>query len=326
MIKLSIIIPSYKRINQTIKTINLLLNSQGLGDVFNAEIIVSDSSPDDSLEQTIKKKFQEKVIYTRPKKPGIAANKNQGARIARYPILIFCDSDMEVENNTLIKTIKALKRYKTAGAIGGQVIWRTGPKSNEHDRPRKEDRMTTIKKTTYIEAIYSRYIATYKDIFWKVGGYDELVFNMRGEGSDLSIRYWRAGYPLVYDPSIIVHHVHNAQGGIIRNIPHPEWGIAKDLLLLAYKYDVLDEKYRNFINTVRANFKKLPNGYYNIIQGIAKYLDFIAEVKPKIDHQKKQMKAEFNFKFLEIFSEKKLFEQCVQQAEKKITEARKPLF
>jgi len=233
---------------------------------------------------------------------------------------------MEVEKDTLINTIKALKKHQNAGAIGGQVIWRTGPKDNTHDRPRKEDRMITIKKTTYVEAIYSRYIATYKDIFWKVGGYDELVFNMRGEGSDLSIRYWRAGYPLVYDSSIIVHHVHQTQGGIIRNVPHPEWGIAKDLLILAYKYDILDEKYRNFTHTVKANFEKLNDGYYNIIQGIAKYLDFITEIKPKMDQEKKTMTAEFDFKFLEIFSEKKLFKKCVQQAEKKISSARKPLF
>lgn len=319
----SIIIPSYKRINQTIKTIRLLLNSQGWEDVFKAEIIVSDSSPDQELEKALKKTFGSKIVYTRPKKTGIATNKNQGAKTAKHPILIFCDSDMEVEKNTLINTIKALKKHKTAGAIGGQVIWRTGPKDKTHDRPRKEDRMITIKKTTYVEAIYSRYMVTYKDVFWKVGGYDELVFNMRGEGSDLSVRYWRAGYPLVYDPLIIVHHVHKTQGGIIRNVPHPEWGIAKDLLLLAYKYDILDEKYRNFVSTIEANFKNLPDGYYNIIQGIGKYLDFITQVKPKIDCQKKQMKSEFDFKFLEIFSEKKLFEQCIQQSEKKISSVRK---
>ena len=76
---------------------------------------------------------------------------------------------------------------------------------------------------------------------------------MRGEGSDLSIRYWRAGYPLAYDSSIIVHHVFDTEGGIIRGVPHPEWGIAKDLLLLAYKYDLSSEN-KNFINAVKANF------------------------------------------------------------------------
>lgn len=326
MAKISIIIPSYKRVKQTLKTIQLLLNSEGFNTIYKAEVIISDSSPDQELKESLKKNFGNKITYTKPKKPGIAANKNQGAKIAQYPLLIFCDSDMEVEKNTLINTIKALKNHPTAGAIGGQVVWKGGPKDKTHDRPRKEDRMATINKTTYVEAIYSRYIATYKDLFWQVGGYDEIVFNMRGEGSDLSIRYWRAGYPLVYDPSIIVHHVHKVQGGIIRNTLHPEWGIAKDLLLLAYKYDIFGDKYHNFADTVRANFKNLPDGYYQIIQGVGQYLNFITQVKPEIDQQKRQMKPKFNFKFLEIFSQQKLFQQCIYQAKKRILPARKTIF
>ncbi len=324
--KISIIIPTYKRVEQTLKTIRLLLNSEGFNTTYKAEIIISDSSPSQKLKESLKKSFGNTIIYTRPKKPGIAANKNWGAKTAQYPLLVFCDSDMEVEKNTLTNTIKALKNNPTAGAVGGQVVWKGGPKDKTHDRPRKEDRMITINKTTYVEAIYSRYMATYKDIFWQVGGYDETVFNMRGEGSDLSIRYWRAGYPLIYDSSIVVHHVHKVQGGIIRNTTHPEWGIAKDLFLLAYKYDIFDNEYHNFAKTVRSNFKSLPDGYYQIVQGIGKYLNFIVQVKPEIDRQKKQMKPKFNFRFLEIFSQEKLFQQCIHQAEKRISPARKILF
>jgi len=327
MISISIIVPSYKRIQQTLITISFLLSSEGINKEYLVEIIAADSSPNEELKNILKSKFGKKIIYTRPKKPGIATNKNQGAKIAKNPILIFCDSDMEVEKNTLLNTINSLKKHPTAGAIGGQVIWRTGPNDGNHDRPRPEDRRETIDETTYIEALYSRYIATYKEVFWKAGGYDQVVFNMRGEGSDLSIRYWRAGYPLVYDESIIVHHVHEVEGGIIRGVSHPEWGIAKDLLLLAYKYDIIDESYKNFIHTVAANFEKFGrDGFYRIIEGIGKNLDFITEVKPFIDKQKTKMKALYDFKFLEIFSQKELFEECVHKAGQKLENVRKKLF
>ncbi len=154
------------------------------------------------------------------------------------------------------RIIEGIKKQQTAGVVTGQIIWRSGLKDGQLDRPRPEDRMTTIEGTTYVEAIYSRYIATYRQVFWELGGYDEEVFNMRGEGSDLSIRYWRAGYPLVYEESIKVYHVHETEGGIIRGVSHPEWGIAKDLLLLAYKYDI-DDKSKNFIDTVAVNFEKI---------------------------------------------------------------------
>lgn len=327
MITISIIIPCYNRIEQTLKTINLVLSSKGINHESQLETIVVDSSPDNQLEKAVKEKFGAKIIYTRPKKPGIATNKNQGARIASSPILIFCDSDMEVEPETILNTLTALKKHKDAAAIGGQVVWRGGEKGGALDRPRKEQRMLTVGETTYVEAIYSRYIATYKKIFWRVGGYDEEVFNMRGEGSDLSVRYWRAGYPLVYDQSIVVHHVREVEGGIIRGVPHPEWGIAKDLLILAYKYDILDDQYKNFINTVAADFGKFGrDGYYRIIQGIGKHLDFITQVKPIIDAEKKQMKALYDFKFLEIFSEKILFEDCVNKAENRLLKIREKIF
>ena len=326
MIKTSIIIPCYQRVSQTLKTIELIFASKGLNQHFQAEVIIADSSPDHQLKKALAEKFANKIIYTRPQKPGIATNKNQGAKVAQNPILIFCDSDMEVEPNTILNTINALKKYPTAAALTGQVIWRTGPKDGQLDRPRPEDRMMTIEGITYTEAIYSRYIATYKQVFWEVGGYDEEVFNMRGEGSDLSVRFWRDGYPLVFDKNIIVHHVHETEGGIIRGVSHPEWGIAKDLLILAYKYDIDDES-KNFVNTVAANFEKFgKEGYYRIIEGIKNNYDFIATVKPIIDQQKKQMKAIFDFKFLEIFSQKELFNQCISQAKHRLAKIRKEVF
>ena len=110
MHSISVIIPSYKRIDQTIKTIDLLLHSTGIDSEFKIEIIVTDSTPDDSLKQGIVNKFGKSVVYTRPEKPGIATNKNQGARIAKHPIIIFCDSDMEVEPDTIRNTIQALQK------------------------------------------------------------------------------------------------------------------------------------------------------------------------------------------------------------------------
>ena len=314
MVNISIILPCYNRIDQTIQTINLLLNSNGLNKEFLLEIIVSDSSPDNKLEIAVKEKFADKTKYLKPEKPGIAANKNAGAKIASYPILIFCDSDMEVESNTIINTVNSLNKNKKVAGIGGQVVWKNGEKNGILDRPRKEDRMLTVDGVTYIEALYSRYFATYKKVFFDVGGYDEKVFNMRGEGSDLSIRYWRAGYPLAYDEKIIVHHVFDTEGGIIRGVPHPEWGIAKDLLLLSYKYSLSSDD-KNFVNSVKSNFEKYPDdGYFQIIEGIKNNLQFIIDKKPIIDEQKKNMKAKYNFKFLEIFSNKELFEKCISEA------------
>ncbi len=325
--QISVIVPCFKRIGQTVKSFDLVFKSKGINTEFGLELIAADSTPTNELYLALKNEFGEKIIYTRPQKPGIAANKNQGAKIAKGEVLIFCDSDIEVEENTLISTISAFKKHEKAAAIGGQVIWRGGSKGGSRDRPREEDRMLNIEGTTFIEALYSRYFATYKKVFLDVGGYDEKVFNMRGEGSDLSIRFWRAGYPLVYEETIIVHHVHDVPDSAALRTGRPEFGIAKDLLLLGYKYDILDEKYKNFMNTVVANFKQFGDGgYFRIIEGIGNHLDFIAKIKAIIDREKKQMKPVYDFKFLEVFSQKELFEACINKASKKLENIRKSIF
>ena len=321
----SVIIPTFKRIEETLKVIRLLFASKAI-EKFALEVIVADSTPNKELRLALKKEFKDRILYVRPQLPGIASNKNAGARAAHGEIVIFCDSDMEVEEDTIANTVISLEKYKTAGALGGQVFWRGGKRDGTLDRPRPEDRRENFNETVYAEAIYSRYLATYKKVFLDVGGYDEKVFNMRGEGSDLSIRYWRAGYPLVFDDSIKVHHVHDAPDSAALRISHPERGIAKDLLLLAYKYDMLDKDYENFAKTVTANFREFgEESHFRIIQGIGSFLDFITEMKPKIDEEKKVMKSVYDFKFLEVFSDKDLLQKCLSNAEELLSSARKPV-
>jgi glycosyltransferase involved in cell wall biosynthesis len=324
MVSLSVIVPTYKRIDQTLKTIDLLRTSDGAGTIFELEIIVSDSTPDESMKQAIHGAYGDTIRYVKPPHEGIAANKNAGAKAASHPILIFADSDMEVEKNTLLATVESLKTHTTAAMVGGFVMWKGGPDDRMKDRPRSEDRMMRRANTAYIEALYSRYVATYKEVFWYVGGYDEAVFNMRGEGSDLSIRYWRAGYPLVFDESIIVHHVHDVPDAAAVRVAHSEWGIARDLLLLGYKYKMFDGEWNAFASTVAMNFSPFGmRSAYRMLQGIGHNLDMIASAKNTLDVFRATDTPKYDFKFLEIFSNASLFEACVNEAERSLLEARK---
>jgi glycosyltransferase involved in cell wall biosynthesis len=327
MINISVIVPAFKRIDQTLKSLDLLLLSEGLGSTFDMELIVADSTPDTSLQSAIRTKFGEKVLYVKPPKAGIATNKNAGATLAKHPVLIFCDSDMEVENNTISEAVGALQKHEKAAAIGGTVLWRGGPQDGQKDRPRLEDRMLIKDYTTFIEALYSRFVITYKDVFWNLGGYDEEVFNMRGEGSDLSIRYWRAGYPLAYEESVLVHHVHDVPDAAAVRVDHPEWGIAKDLLLLGYKYDMFNDGYKNFPATVDIDFSPLgAEGYYRMLQGIGRHYEELVTAKPALDAYRATDKPVYDFKFLEVFSGAALFEQCLEGASAALAGVRATVF
>lgn len=329
-IAVSVIVPCYKRVRQTVRTLNLIFNSEGWRKLYDAEVVVADSTRDCTLKNVLCSRFKEKkergeFFYLKPKKIGISVNKNAGARKARFPILIFCDSDIEVKKETILKTLLALKKNQKAAGLTGRVIWKTGEMDGKTDRPRREDRMLRQDNTLFLEAIYSRYFATYKQVFQDVGGYDEKVFNMRGEGADLSTRYWRSGYPLVYEPSLQVFHRADAPDSIALRIKDAAQAIAKDYFLLAYKYgNLAGQGGENFSRTVALNFKQFKGlGYLRFLEGINKYWDFISKAKKLIDQQRVKDKPLYDFQFLEIFSQKEKILKCLKEAQAKLRPIRK---
>jgi len=327
MLNVSVVVPAFKRVSQTLRTLDLLLDSEGKGSTFELEIIVADSTPDDSLKTAIEEKFGNLVSYVKPTNPGIAANKNAGAKAAKSPILIFSDSDIEPEPSSIQEAINSLQLHPNVAAVGGTVLWRGGPQDGEKDRPRIEDRLMVQGNATYIEALYSRFLATYKDVFFAVGGYDEFVFNMRGEGSDLSCRYWRAGYPLSYDEAIVVHHVHDVTDAAAVRVDHPEWGIAKDLLLLGYKYNMFDDGFENFPATVDINFSPIgAKGYYRMLQGIGRHFGELVATKPALDAFRAKDKPAYDFKFLEVFSNVETFTKCIEESGPRLAQIRSAIF
>jgi len=312
MIGISVIIPAFKRLEQTEITIQKLRASKGIDTAFSLEIIVADNTPDDSLKIHLQKTFGIAVTWIHPEKNSIAGAKNFGAKQATHDLIIFCDSDIEVEEDTIEQTLSTLQNHPTAGMVGGHVLWRGGEVDGQTDRPRKEDRTYSHEGAVYIESLYSRFVATYKNVFEQVGGYDDEVFGMRGEGSDLSIRYWRAGFPLVYEESIQVHHIFDAPDSAAIRVAHPQWGIAKDLLLLGLKYDCFDGTAKNFEATVQANFSDTQNPSYTMLEGIAQNIAFIQKSLPLLAKTAKN--PLYPFRFLEAMSDETILKKCITEA------------
>ena len=324
---ISIIVPTFKRVEQTRNTLSLLCQSNGWNSQFFPEVILADSTEDQSIKNLASEFNNPTPVYVAPVVPGIATNKNLGAKTAQNELLIFCDSDMEVESDTLINTLIYLKEHNNSAMVTGQVIWKGGERDGQLDRPRKEDRMEKIDETIFVEAIYSRYMATYKSLFWRVGGYDEKLFNMRGEGSDLSIRYWRSGLPLSYDEKIKVHHVHDAQSSATRSIENPERGIIRDLILLGFKYQISRLDSPNFAKTL--NWLTDQFGYrdkYIVIESMIALLPYFWENKERMEKSRQGVPNAYDFKFLDVFTKRELFLECIKQASERIREARVKVF
>ena len=109
MAKINIIIPVYN----AQKTLTACLES-----IFNQTfnnfkiIVVNDGSTDQSLR--ILKNYETKItIISQPNK-GAAFARNQGAKIAQAPFIIFCDADVTMKPEMLETMIKALETHPEA--------------------------------------------------------------------------------------------------------------------------------------------------------------------------------------------------------------------
>lgn len=321
MINVSIIIPTYKRPKETAYCLELLQKSQLLGEKFNLEVIVIDSSPDDLTEKSIKgfrERFDLNYIKLHQKTlPGEA--RNIAIEKAINELIIILDSDIELQPETIWQMIEYLKTHPKVARMTGKSIFATGNKMGKIDRPTRWDRTLILNNTTFIEGIYGRYEAFYKQAFLKIGGYDA-IFGACGEGTDISIRFWRAGFPLGIDENIVAYHNTEAPESLRRADVDRMTVMYRSLFLVAYKCDVGDIKLSpNFVKSNQERFAAYGDTIeFHSIVSAARSIEWFKDNYQKIAEAKKQNPSEFDFKPFDVFSDKELLDQCLLKAEEKI--------
>jgi len=330
----SVIIPSYKRPKETVECIHALFNSHGLGETLNLEVIIVDDTPDESVESAVKSSFdgaQTPIHYMHPKKnQGISGAKNLGVKHAKHSILVFLDTDVMVEEDTVPKLIGTLKDNPTTALVGGSVHWIGGPRDGQMHKPETMMRRYGRGRVKYVEAVHGCLLCCYKQAFDEVGGFDTL-FNMHGENADLDIRLWRAGYPLAYNPDAILYHRYESSYSITRNVVDRHINIMRSMLLLCYKYDVKPDKdlYENFSVWMQDNWmrKTFASGKpFLMAAALAESVDWLISNRNRIQKRHRGVPHKFDFKPYEVFSDKRTLKECLTSAKKRIASLRRGVF
>jgi glycosyltransferase involved in cell wall biosynthesis len=318
MKKVSVIIPAYKRVHHTDVCIDSILKSKGIGDIFDLEIVVSDASPDDSVMKMMRK-FKEfnNIKYIHEKKPiFVGESRRRGVNISTGDILVFSDSDIEVCPDTLSKLVKTFEKTPTAGMVTTKVIYKKGSKVGQIDRPRKEDRRIKIGSVTYQETNYGRFLGTYRKLFKHIGGYDS-IFESRGEGVDLSCRYWRAGFPIVYNKDIIVYHHHDAPDSLTRTGDGTSKMFAS-LILMTYKYDINYENSPTFSGIMNHGRDFHDKKLFDPVLASSGMLDWFVHRYKDIKKSKKALPLNYDFKPQEVFTDEERLALCISKASDRI--------
>ena len=181
------------------------------------EVIVVDGMSDDGtyeLLQELQKDYNFKLL--RNEKKNAAAGRNIGIKEARGEAIAFIDGDAVAAEDWL-KNIKKAFEESGAAAVGGPDLVPADSGYKERviayvmtsplargGKLNPSTQHTMMDKKRYVEHIPTCNLCIKKEIFEKVGLFDENF--VKGQDLELNFRIRSAGYRIFYSPSIKVVH------------------------------------------------------------------------------------------------------------------------
>lgn len=187
LVLLSIIIPTRNRYAMLSRCLATLRpQAQGLGaEVY--EIIVSDDSPGDEQKGKLAVDFPN-VHWNRGPQQGPAANRNNGAKVAKGDWLIFVDDDCIPEPTLLTAYIKAISENPDFFVFEGAILPKGPQMRMDDEAPLNEGG----------GRLWSCNFMIRRELFVKLNGFCELFPYAALEDVDLRERLKIGGYPFMF--------------------------------------------------------------------------------------------------------------------------------
>jgi glycosyltransferase involved in cell wall biosynthesis len=232
--KLSVVIPTYKRPELLMRCLHALMEQYF--DNKEYEIIVVSDGPDELAKHIMSvwaETYPVQVHYIAlPNKKGPAAARNAGWRIASAPLIAFTDDDCMPDHQWLQNIWKAWQQEKEIAYTGRIIV----PLSS---RPTDFERNTAQLENA--EFVTANCICT-RAALEKINGFDERFEAAWREDSDLAFRLMLAQIPIQHLPRVIVIHP----------VRKASWGVS------------IKEQRKNVFNALL--YKKFPRLYRQKIQ------------------------------------------------------------
>ena len=209
-IKISVIIPTWKRVDILKEVIESLLIQDYPKNDF--EIIICDSESKDGTDELIKSyqennaDFNIRLINSSINAQSI--KRNDGAKSAKSDILIFLDDDVIPSKNLLNEYYNAHKNSKNVVFIGLSLFSnKRAEKSNFlRYRNNRAKKIISINDKISPENFVSMNFSIKKNDFIKIGMFDPIFTNYGGEDHDFPIRMKKMGFNSRFCPGAISEH------------------------------------------------------------------------------------------------------------------------
>lgn len=186
------------------------LESLMQADYENFEVILVDNGSCDGSVEFVEEKYPQIKIKKLEKNYGFAEPNNIGAKIASGEFLLFLNNDTVVTPNFIAELVNTTNQdpqiaicqsmlLKPNGDVdsGGDFVDTLGRAYSSKNRPTD---------TRYILSARGASMIVRKDVFWKLGGFDESYF-ASFEDVELGWKAWLWGYKVIVVPKSIVYHL-----------------------------------------------------------------------------------------------------------------------
>jgi len=211
--KTSIVILTFNGLELNKKCIDSILeNTEG-----DFELIIVDNASSDGTVDYLGSLTDKRVnVILNKKNAGFAKGNNQAAKMVKGDLLVFLNNDTEVTKNWLVPLQKAVDSKKI-GIAGPKLLYSDGKIQHagvvftdkgfpRHIYRRFDSDFSSANKEREFQAVTGACLATKKEIFVRVGGFDEGYINGL-EDVDLCFKVKKIGFKVMYCPeSVVVHH------------------------------------------------------------------------------------------------------------------------
>ena len=216
----SIIIPTYGQVDYTLKCLASISQSPPR---LSFEIIVADDASGDPRVEELRA-IANLHFVLREKNFGFLRSCNDAARLARGRLLMFLNNDTVVMPGAIDTLADMLLARPDAGLAGarlmypdgnqqeaGGIVWSDGSAWNygNRDDPGKPE-YNYVRDADYVSGAA---IMLRREIWDRVGGFDEHFAPAYCEDSDLAFRLRAAGLRVLYHPEAVVIHYEGVSSG-----------------------------------------------------------------------------------------------------------------
>jgi len=216
--KISILIPTKNRLSILRETLyNIYYVNKLPKEDF--EVIVSNDGDDDLLVLYDEFPFDNLKIVKNTHKPGAAGNRNNAADYAQYDLLLFLDDDILITENFLERVVDIRKSYCNV-IISHKAFFSQAYINKAHETPFGIYRLNLINSIMPPETIkefdedglyevnftISWALSVEKNVFYKVGKFDENFQYAGWEDAEFAFRTFNNGVRLLYDVKNHIFH------------------------------------------------------------------------------------------------------------------------